>query len=232
MTEEVNQNVVEEVVQPTETDQVQEVSEQPQSPQKGSAEYNFRELRRVVEDQNRRIQDFEYREQQRNAPKQPEQDDYLPGVSNDEILTKAQVAAMNRKFYDDNRRKEEEIRMQQDQSFAEDRVRIRHKDYDDVVTQENIHNLIEDDNVLAETLKYSPNPYETAYKLIKKSAFYADQNRRPSIEAQKIVKNTHKPVSSNAVQQRPLAQANNYAFGADTDRETLYREMTEAAKRR
>ncbi len=140
MTEEVNQNVVEEVVQPTETDQVQEVQDTKQA-QKGSAEYNFREMRRVMEQQSREIQELKYGQQQVNAPKASEPDDYLPGVSKDEIMTKAQVEAINRKFYDENRRRDEEQRQQHEQSFAEDRVRIRHKDYDDVVTEENIQNL-------------------------------------------------------------------------------------------
>src|ERR1700684_1230453 len=113
MSEEVNQNVVEEVVQPTETEQVQDEVHETKQPQKGSAEYNFREMRRVMEQQSREIQDLKYQQQQKNAPIASEPDDYLPGVNKDEILTKAQVEALNRKFYDENRRRDEEIRMQQ-----------------------------------------------------------------------------------------------------------------------
>ena len=231
MSEEENSNVEQEVVQPSETEQVQETQET-RSPQKGSAEYNFREMRLAMEEQKRIIQDLQYQAQQRNAPQQQQEVDYLPGVNDDEIVTKAQLKAFNRKVEEDNRRRDEEMRMQQELSFAEDRVRMRHKDYDDVMTDENIQNLIEDDNVLAETIRNSPNAYEAAYKMIKKSAFYQEKGRKPSVDAQKIVKNAQKPVSSNAVQQRPLAQANSYAFANDNERESLYREMQESAKRR
>jgi hypothetical protein len=52
------------------------------------------------------------------------------------------------------------------------------------------------------------------------------------MEAEKIIKNAQKPVSSNAVQTRPLASANSYAALGAEERKSLYEEMMNSASRR
>ena len=58
MPEDVNMDVAE-VVQPTETETVQDIHESIE-PQKGSAEYNFREARRIMDQQSREINELKY----------------------------------------------------------------------------------------------------------------------------------------------------------------------------
>lgn len=223
MSEEENVNV-EEVVQPSETDQVQDEAPQAQAPQKGSKEYNFAEQRRIIEQQNRKIQELEEAVRY-GVKKQPEPEDDLEHLGQDEFLTRSQAEKLALK-------KAQELLAQQEASLAEDRMRLKFKDYDDVVTEENVKELIGDDRELADSIASSPNPYAAAYKLIKKAAFYQEKGKKKSQEAEKIVKNAQKPISSNSVQARPLAAANTYAFASDGEREALYKEMMEYARRR
>jgi hypothetical protein len=127
-----------------------------------------------------------------------------------------------------------EVLAEKEQSQVEDKMRLKFRDYDDVVTNENIKDLIEDDRDFADALASSANPALAAYKAIKKAAFYQNKKteKKPSIEAEKIVKNAAKPVSTNAVQNRPLATAESFSRASDSERAALYREMQEFASRR
>ncbi len=219
MSEEENSNV-EEVVQPSETEAVQEVSaKQPEN----SQEYNWKAARRELSEAQRQIQELQQQLYSKQVPA-AEQRDELEGVSKDDYLTRGQAEALAQ-------RKAQELFEQQQQATAEDRVRLKFKDYDDVVNDDNLKELIENDEDVWHSLKNSPNPYASAYKLIKKSAFYSEKGKKRSQDAEKLVKNAQKPVSSNAVQARPLASANTYANGSDEERKALYKEMMEAARR-
>ena len=223
MTEEENQNV-EEVVQPSEPETVPESIAK--EPQKGSAEYNFREARKLMQEQSRRIQELEAREYQRQQAMQAEPVDELAGLGQEDYLTRKQAEALAI-------RKAQELMAQQEQATAEDRARLKYRDYDDVVTDDNIDELIKDDPEVADLIRSSQNPHATAYKLIKKTASFQEKSKKkPAHETEKIIKNTQKPVSSNAVQARPLAQANSYAFSSEEEKRQLYNEMMGYANRR
>ncbi len=219
MSEDVNMDVSE-VVQPTEAETVQD-SPQSQEPQKGSQEYNFREARRIMDQQSREINELKYHLQSMQKPVPVEED-----PTDGDYLTKKQWRELEEQ-------REAERRAQHEYATAEDRVRLKHRDYDEVVNQKNIDELIEDDSDLAETLRSSPNPYAAAYKLIKKASFYQEKQKpKKNQEAEKIVKNVSKPVSSNAVPTRPLATANEFASSSHDERQALYREMMGYASRR
>jgi len=178
-----------------------------------------------MQEQNRRIQELEQREYQRSQP-QAEQVDELEGLGQEDYLTRKQAEALAL-------RKAQELLAQQEYATAEDRVRLKHKDYDDVVSEDNVNELIKDDPEVADLIKSSQNPYAAAYKLIKKSAFYNEKSKkRPSADMEKVAKNTQKPVSSNAVQARPLAHANNFSFSSQEEKRQLYEEMMGYANRR
>ncbi len=227
MTEEENTNVGE-VVQPSEAAEVQDVV--PEQPARGSKEYNFAEQRKLIEQQSRRLQELEERERQRSyAPPPREPDDELEAIGKDELVSRKQAEKLIENIAT---RKAQEMMEQQAYATAEDRVRLKYKDYDDVVTEDNVKELIEDDLEVSEAIKSSSNPYAAAYKLIKKAAFYQDKGKKKSVDAERVVKNAQKPVSSNAVQARPLTGANNYAFASDNERDSIYKEMMESARRR
>lgn len=223
MSEEETMDVAE-VVQPQETETVPEPIAK--EPARGSAEYNFREARKLMQEQSRRIQELEQREYQRGQAAQQEPVDELAGVGQEDYLTRKQAEALAI-------RKAQELMAQQEYATAEDRVRLKYKDYDDTVTDENIEELIKDDHEVAELIKSSQNPYASAYKLIKKSAFYNEKSKKRAPDVtDKVTKNTQKPISSNAVQARPLAQANSYAFSSEEEKRQIYSEMMGYANRR
>jgi hypothetical protein len=222
---EVENNNVEVVVEPSESETAQSDSSQQKEPQKGSAEYNFREARKIMQEQNRRIQELEERARYQHQAPVAEPPDELEGLGQDEVLTRRQAEAIAL-------RKTQEILAEREYATAEDRARLKFRDYDDVVTEENVKELIEDDPDVAEAIRNSPNPHVTAYKLIRKTNAGLEKVKKKSVEAEKVVKNAQKPVSSNAVQARPLANANSYAFSGEDERQAMYREMMDAARRR
>ncbi len=235
MTEVENTDVEQEIVDPNDQEVVVSLQDdEPEEPKKGTAEYNFKELRKKVEAQEKETAEakriaLEYQQRLRELEygsrrEEPKEEDDLADLSSDDWLTVKQAEKLIL-------RKAEELLAKKEFETLEDRVRLKFKDYDDVVSDENVAKLIEDDSDLAETLRNSPNPYTAAYKLIKKSNFYkeAEEGKKYKAETTNIQKNNTKPVSSNAVATKPLAKANSYA---QADMNELYREMQESARRR
>lgn len=204
---------VEVVVEPSEPEVTSEQSEQEEvskEPAYGSQEYNFRELRRIAEEQQRELRELRAQVQRPVQQEEPDDDE-------DDFLTKKQVR---------------EMLQQQEQASLEDKMRIRFKDYDDVVTDENIKKLIENDDDLADSIRRASNPYATAYKLVRKSAFYSDEQKLKSkkhSDVEKIHKNSQKPASANAAT-KPLQNANSYANMSKAEMDALYKEMIECAR--
>lgn len=193
---------------------------------------NFRELRHIVREQQRQIRELEaQRHYQAQAAKDDDDDDDDFGLADDDIPSWGQI----QKAIDKRAEKKAREAIQKNSAeFEEDRVRIRHKDYDEVVTEENIKNLVDDDPVLATAIRNSANPYEAAYKLIKKSAFYKESaSTKNSPVAKKIDENSAKPKSSHSIQtERPLAAAHSFASMDEKDRQALWREMQNCSSRR
>ena len=221
MSEEENMNV-EEVIQPSETEVAQVVDSKPE-PVVNSAEHNWKEARRIMEEQNRKIRELE---QKLSSPKkqEPDYEDELESLGQDDFLTRKQAEALAL-------RKAQELLEQQHAATAEDRARLKYRDYDEVCSDENIKELVQDEDVLR-TIQQSPDPYVAAYKLIKNSYSYNEKAKKRNVEAEKMAKNLQKPVSSNAVAQRPLSNANAFAFGSEAERLALWKETVEAARRR
>ena len=229
MTQDPNVNVDEEVVAP-EAEGTSEIKAQSQSqePEYGSKEYNMREMRKLIEKQDREIQElrtFAYQHMQPQAQKEEVEEEDYP--DKDGYMTRQQTERVIQ-------RQAQELLQQQEIANLEDKTRLRFKDYDEIVTEDNVKKLIDDDRDLADSIKSSPNPYATAYKMIKKSSFYQENTKQKprKEEAEKILKNAQKPVSANTVQARPLAQANAYANFTEQEKVDVYREMMQYAGRR
>jgi hypothetical protein len=227
MSEVENSNVVEEVVQPSNEEQVQQQAQS--EPEEGSKEYNFREMRRAMQEQQRELYELRnYVAYQSQAPQQKQEEDVR--FDKDDIPTWGQLEKVIDKKAEAKAR---ELMQQQQADELEDRVRVRIKDYDDVVTEENVKTLFEDP-ILTEAIKHAPDPYSAAYKMIKGSHFYNQKIVPPkkNLDAEKIVKNAQKPMSSNAVRSEAIQNATSYASYSEDEKQSAWRRMNEASKRR
>lgn len=208
------QNVVETAEEATESTQ------KPQEPEAGSKEYNFRKMEqkmRQLEQQNYELLEEMKRAQ---APKKQEEVDEFSQLQADDLVTFGQVSKYTEKLAEKKAREllEQEFQKREKAQYPT-QVKAQYKDYDQVVTTENIELLIKEDPELEDLIQKAKNPFERAYKEIKKANFFREkQANRPS--AEKIEENSKKPISSNSLgKQRPLSQANAYS------KDELYEEM-------
>ena len=228
MSDDVKHDVVSEVVAPSAEEGTQ-VQEQSQEPQKGSAEYNFREMRRLLQEQQRRIQELETQQYQ-EEPQEQEEDIRF---EKDDIPTWGQLEKVIEKKAEQKAR---QLLEKQQKDSLEDRVRMKFKDYDDVVSEEFVENVIKTDPILVQTLKSSPDPYMAAYNIIKKSAYYAEksQPKKKAVDPALIEQNAKKPVSSNSVKNAPSAAiqaAGVWSSFSEDDKKRAYERMMAAASR-
>lgn len=93
----------------------------------------------------------------------------------------------------------QEYAQQQSVAISEERARSKYDDYDYVMENFAVP-MIKNDPALAYKIQQSKNPAETAYKLGKLSDSYEETMTKaaPSPKAEKILKNSQRPTSSNA----------------------------------
>lgn len=233
--DEENIDVQEEVVSP-ETESINDESHQaeaPQEPAYGSPEYNFREMRRVIERQQREIDELRTNMVE-EEPEEPEE-----RISDEEIPNVSQVRKLIAR---EAKKKAEELYQQKELANYEATLRTKYKDFDRVVTKENVEELIKGNTRLHNSLVklHEENPIEAnelAYELIKKSAFYTEKQKK-SVQTkatkQMAQKNTAKPVAGHALGSTPtpLQQANSFKQLSQEEKYKLWQEMQSYAGRR
>lgn len=195
-----------EVVEPVENEQNKENAQ----PDKGSKEYNWRQL----EQKNKQLEQSLYEmklalDKSVSKKETPEED--FNSLQDDDLLTISQAKKLAE-------RQAREIVKQELQKIEKEalprQVKSQYTDYDQVVTPENIEQLIKEDPDLEYDIQVSKNPYARAYKEIKRASFFKAKHEKKAIE-EKIEDNLSKPLSSNSLgQQRPLSLANDYAKGS------------------
>ncbi len=225
MTEEATEQDVkeQEVVEPAE--EATESTPKPQETEVGSKEYNFRKMEQKALQQDNQIYELNQQLQRLQAPKQQEEVDPFAELQKDDLVTFGQVENL----IDARAEKKTQAALEkefQKREAAQQPVQVKqqYKDYDQIVTPENIEQLIKEDPELEELISKSRNPYDRAYKEVKKSNFFREKSANRENE-EKLEENSKKPVSSNSVgSQRPLSQANSYS------KEELYAEMMQCGK--
>lgn len=231
MTEVENQNVEEEVVQPS-TEGIGEHVEETQSREalaqnQKDAEHNWREVRLTMREQQRRIQELEEKLRQGGLTAQQKDDydqlsnDYLQELnqlSKDEFVQAEHLrkflTKVEQKVTKEAKKIAQEIVRQREAETLEEKVSIKYQDYNEVVTK--YAPELREDPVLVEAIKNAPNPYELAYKLAKKTDAYKRDQELKEKNAERIQKNLSKPLSASAVgKSSPLSEANNFATMSD-----------------
>lgn len=209
MTEE-KENVQEEVpVQ--EAQSVQEDTQKAESDEKvesaprGNADHNWDQVRQVLQMQKQEIEELKKRLEEKVKPIPQEEPDELDGLDPQDYVTVEKAAKLaekkaEKKAVQAARQIVEEYIHQQTVQSDEQRMRSKHEDYDYIVENFAIP-LIKNDPALAHKIQTSKNPAETAYKLGKLSDAYEEQTvkQKNSNKAEKILKNSSRPVSATSV---------------------------------
>lgn len=192
--------------------------------------YNWAQANRQMKEldrQNRAMQEELASLKKTSAP--PVEEDY--GIKDEDIVEGRHVKDLKKQL-----RNLESYIKQKEVSTLDERLVLKHPDFAEVVTKENIELLKQTEPELAETLRHTPDPYQqgvAAYKLLKKMGI-GQQATIPSRENQKATANSQKPVSVNAVARGNSAIGNAHLFenGLTPELKTqLWKEMQEAIKR-
>lgn len=231
MTEEAKPAVTEqEVGAPVATPQA-DASPEPKEakePKPGSKEYNFRELEKAKVDLERRLREQEtlnreivgvLKQGQQSSQQQPKEES-LPQLSPDDIPEWKHVTSYAEKIAE---KKFKELTAQYEKQKLPELVKTRYKDFDEVVTNDRVQKLEQENPALAQAISRADDPYTAAYSYLK--AVYVPKKVDPIAmeEAEKILENSTKPVSINAVgQQGALKNANSFQ---KKSKEQLYKEM-------
>jgi hypothetical protein len=192
----------------------QEVQEQPEQveeqvvntpePKEDQNQINWRQANEVMRLQKQRIDELEKDRQERFKPVQEvEEPDEFANEDPDNYITVAKARQMADKAAEKKakafaQQAVQEYAAQQNVAQSEDRARSKYEDYDYVI-ENFVLPQIKNDPALAYKISQSKNPAETAYKLGKLDTFEDSMTKSaPSPKAEKILKNSQRPTSSNA----------------------------------
>ena len=240
MTEEENiQGVTtnnEEVAQPSESEQTQDVPQQevqvPQAQVMTDQDRNWRDARRKMQELERRTEEQDElirKLQTQHAPAQDEDD--LAKLADDDIVTAKQAKSLAQKMA---REVADQAIREREASTADERLRMKFPDYEDVVTQDNIDLLKQQDPELAMSLyALAQNPYEqavAAYKMLKRTGIGDMAKNQP--QKAKALENSRKPVSVQSVtKSSAIGDVHKFENGLTPElRKQLWQEMQQAIK--
>ncbi|MHB1059860.1 MAG: hypothetical protein ACYC0F_18460 [Rhodanobacter sp.] len=166
---------------------------------------NMREIIKMSRETNERLAQELNQLRQSNIPKEDE-DDPWKDLDDNEALEVSQAKKIFQKQAQKLAKKaaEEAVsKIQSNPNYLEDRARGRYKDFDDVMSQENIQQIINSDPVLHRTIMKSEDPIEAAYKIISRSADYdkrkAEKNNKYMADKAKLQEIQSKPKNPNNV---------------------------------
>lgn len=183
---------------------------------------NWNEAREVLRLQKQRIEELEAKLAQNKPQPIPETDDVMEafkslGIDNEDYLTAEKALKLTETIADKRAEKKskqiiQEYIQQQNIANDEQRMRTKHEDFDYVIEHFALP-MIKNDPALAYKIQQSKNPAETAYKLAKISDDYEahKMKQQTSPKAEKILKNSSRPVSANAVNTPLTSQAEEFS---------------------
>lgn len=164
---------------------------------------NWSQARAVMSAQQTKIQELESKlsqlaEQKQEIEEKLDPDDYATIQHVDKLAERKvskKAAELQRKIEDLEKKLYEA-----DQTKLENEMRSKYEDYDYVIENFAVP-MIQKNKALAEALRASQDPYATAYRLAKASEEYEKEmtkQEKPNPKAEKIIKNTNRPLSAQA----------------------------------
>ena len=186
-----------------EVEQPQVVAKQEESPKEDVQKVNWERANEVLRCQKMRIDELESKLSQKPIVEEVEKDEFAD-LDPEDNLTVAQARKMAEKLAEKTAMKAAkqmvaEYAQNQNLNNSEEKARSKYSDYDYVIENHALP-MIKNDPALAYKIQQSKNPAETAYKLGKLSDSYEETvaKQPTSQKAEKIIKNSQRPVSSNA----------------------------------
>lgn len=204
----------------------QEASHQPQEiiqeqaqqqPVESKQDRNWREMRQKLEHYEKKLADLE----QKNQPKAVEEEEL--NLSDDDIVTAKDVKKLAKKMA---REIVAQDRMRYEADTAEDRLRTKYSDFDEVVNEDNVKKLLREEPELAKVLKSTADPYAkgvAAYRYIR----LMERANPEAVDKQVIRQNLAKPRTTTSIKDSGLDHVEEFASGRLTAemRRKLYEEM-------
>jgi hypothetical protein len=202
-----DENVVQDETPVQEEQQLEQpqVQEKVEAPKEDLNQVNWRQANEVMRLQKQRIEELEQmREQRYLQPKVEEEVDEFANEDPDNYITVEKARKMADKAAEKKakvyaQQAVQEYAAKQSVAVSEDKARSKYEDYDYVI-ENFVVPMIKNDPAYAYKIQQSKNPAETAYKLgILSDDYEASMTKAPvSPKAEKILKNTQRPTSSNA----------------------------------
>lgn len=204
-----------EEIQEAQETEVQEIVEQKEAPK--PVDKNWEEARQVLNLQKQKIEELERRLVEREKPEPPKEVDEFANLDPEDYLTVGKAKSMAEKYASKTATQEaqrivQEYMVQQNVTQDEARMRAKHEDYDYVI-ENFVIQQVKNDPALAYKIQQSKNPAETAYKIGKLSDGYEESNMTKAVspKSEKILKNSSRPISANAVGTPLKAQADQFS---------------------
>lgn len=200
-----DEEIVQEQEAPVQEEQAQQVESKPEIKETRD-EINWRQANEVMRLQKQRLDELERERQdwQRQQQKPVEEPDEFEGEDPDDYITVEKARRMADKAAEKKSKAAvqqalQEYSQNQNLNLSEQKAREKYEDYD-YVMQTYVLPMIKNDPVLAYKIQHSKDPAATAYKLGKLSDDYEDNMAEKTVspKAEKILKNSQRPTSSNA----------------------------------
>lgn len=238
MVDEENSGVKEEVTAPdTSSQEPREETPSPNSiPSREDQEHNWREMRSAFKELSERNRLLEDKLSTVAIPQEKEEIDEMEGLADDDIVTKKQVLQRERRL--EKRIEERALKTAMSHfqsSTAEERLELKHPDFKNVCSPENIDELKNRHPELAKSLATNPDPFSqgrAAYDLIKSLGISSPD---AALNKQKIQENSQKPRLSGSAKAGPLDSAHLFESGQKPSlsknlKAQLWQETQEAMK--
>lgn len=201
----------EEGASPDEAQPIEEAKEIATQP--SQAEINWKQANEVMRANQQRIDELERRLVEKERASADEQDEFENLDDEDYTQNKA-LKKLNKEIRELKKALGNQVVSTEQQKInqCEQQARNTHDDYDYVIENFAIP-LIKNDPALAYKVQNSKNPAETAYKLGKLSDSYEEttMKQQTNSKSERILKNSSRPVSSNAVGSPLKSQADQFS---------------------
>lgn len=204
----------------------EEAHEEPvqEAPVESKQDRNWREMRKKLESYERQLAELK----EKQKPQEPEEEEI--NLADDDVVTVKDVKKLATKLakdlYTQEKRKIEA-------ETAEDRLRSKYSDFDDVVSEDNVKKLLKEEPELASVLRATSDPYAkgvAAYRYIR----MMERANPEAVDKQAIRQNLSKPRTTTSIKDSGLDHVEEFANGRMTAdmRQKLYQEMRDAQGRR